>query len=68
MLMWHCPGVPGRVFASPCEAVYMMNCHYMADDARDMPRGAEVLASGVQLQQLEQLGCTPLTDENSARG
>lgn len=45
----------------------MMNCHYMADDARDMPRGAEVLASGVQLQQLEQLRCTPLTDENSAR-
>lgn len=36
--MWNCP----RVFPSPCETVYMTG-HCMADDARDMPRGAEVL-------------------------
>ena len=33
----------GRVFAFPCEPVYTMACHWLADDARNTPRGAEGL-------------------------
>lgn len=43
MFIWHSSGATERVFASPCEPVYMMAYHCLADDATDMPRGAEGL-------------------------